>query len=874
MLKTYQKEAIDNLNTFCNGINEKSISDSFKDVTSNQYLEVDEFDNPYVCVRIPTGGGKTFIASKSIRILVNEYLNKDYHIVFWLAPSDKIVTQTLDVLKDKRHFYRKVLDKEFDNINVMSIKESYKQKFDPTNELVIIVGTIQSFRSKNKDARKFYEENSNYYEMLKDRDITPSLKNVMSYFKPVIILDEAHKAGSALSVESLLQLDPSFILELTATPTMKTERAKKIYASNILYSVSATELKKENMIKLPILLKTLDNSSVILKDGIQKRIDLEAYAKVEYLNTDKYIRPINLIRADENRGEDSLTYDKIKTILIEEFNIDESEIAVHTGNKKELDGIDLLSPNCKIRYIITVDALKEGWDCPFAYVLSVVSNMESKTAIEQLIGRVLRMPYIEPKNKKELGYSYVFVASNSFEDVAENICQTLVNSGFEEMEAKISINNSTHTNEEVLNVGLWADILYEDRQIEIKEEIKIDDFSKKSIEPYININTTTNKVSIVGLPTKSKREKFKKDLKEAMPKSSHAELEKVLEKIEDFSSTKEGIISDIELPKLMIEEDGEIVEFEESIILDYIEIEDKDLIQNAILNESEFNIDLNEHLGIIDIENNKLKKREVTAEQQSLFDDEENEEVTKVLNEHIIHNDSKKAIRKLSVTIAKIAVDRNSDILRVLDSKQLNTFISLVIMNLIEKRENIDIHILKSKKYVLKNAILNKLKKLILESKELSFKNLYDSNRLTFDNSSFVFSPSGTYNPNPDNRSGNFNKHKYEQVHKFDSVEEYKIAKYIDDMPNIVTWIRNIDKDYQHSFRLPTAEGNFFPDFIIYFDNGITAVAEYKGRVYIPEYEKTKKPIGEAWGMLDEKYKFLSLYDDNFEDELKKISKC
>ena len=172
-VEAFEDEAIKRLDLFCNEINTKSISESFRNLTQNQYLEIENFSNPYVCIRIPTGGGKTFIATKSIRILTNEYLNKDYSLVFWLAPSDKIVTQTLEALKDKRHFYRKVLDKEFDNINVLSIQESYKQKFDPTNELVIIVGTIQSFRTNNKDGRKFFDENSNYYEMLKLKDITP-----------------------------------------------------------------------------------------------------------------------------------------------------------------------------------------------------------------------------------------------------------------------------------------------------------------------------------------------------------------------------------------------------------------------------------------------------------------------------------------------------------------------------------------------------------------------------------------------------------------------------------------------------------------------------------------------------------------------------
>ena len=398
MLKQYQKASIKALDTFCNLAQSRPITQAFKEVTGNQYLEIDEYTTPYVCMRVPTGGGKTVIATKSLRVLANEYLGKAYHLVFWLAPSDKIVTQTLEALKDKRHFYRTLLDKDFDNVNVLSLKDAYRQKFDPTEELVIIVGTIQSFRSKNKEARRFYSENANYYEMLKHRDITPSMENVMKMIKPIIILDEAHKSRTDLSLDNLLGLEPSFILELTATPVTQTSKAKKIYASNILYTVNATALKKESMIKLPIVLKTLDDTRMILHEGIVKRNHLEALAKLEEMHTQRYIRPINLIRADEDRGDDAFTYDKIKQILLE-MGIKEEEIAIQTGKLKEIDNVNLLKRECPIRYIITVDALKEGWDCPFAYVLSVVSNMESKTAIEQLIGRVLRMPYVEEKNK-------------------------------------------------------------------------------------------------------------------------------------------------------------------------------------------------------------------------------------------------------------------------------------------------------------------------------------------------------------------------------------------------------------------------------------------------------------------------------------------
>lgn len=868
MLKNYQKQAMQTLDEFCSSLHVKHITQSFKDITKTQYLEIEDFDNPYVCLRVPTGGGKTLIAAKSLRILINEYLNKDYHLVFWLAPSDKIVTQTLEALKDKRHFYRKVIDKEFDNITVMSIKESFKQKLDPKNELVIIVGTIQSFRTSSKDGRKFYDENANYYELLKAYDVKPSLENVMKHFKPIIILDEAHKSSTGLSLERLLDLSPSFILEFTATPVTKTNVAQKIYASNILFSVTASELKKESMIKLPIMLKTIDDTKLILKESIEKRNYLEQLAKLEEIKTERYIRPINLIRADENRGEDSITYDKIKNILTEDFGIHENEIAIQTGNLKEIDGIDLLSSTCKIRYIITVDALKEGWDCPFAYILSVVSNMESKTAIEQLIGRVLRMPYIEEKNKQELGYSFVYVRSENFESVATSIGDTLVKSGFEDFEAKISIQSGNDTNELVGELGgLFGEDIFEHRQIKV-EEIDLELLNKTSIEPYVNYNTKTKKLTIVKMPTASKREAFVKNIQKIVPLEKHEEVENIVKELESLSSENLGFIEDIELPKLLVVEDDEVVEFEESLILEYIDISEKELIQNSILTRDEFDITLNEHIGKIDItQSNKVLVKEVTQE-YSLFDKDENSYVSDVINEYKVDVDDKKNIAKLSVNISKIIRDENSDVLKILSSNELNTFVSLVIINLIDKRENINFYMCESHKYQLKRAILKKLDKILKESKNISFSRfLKDDDFVTNKESVFSFTPN-SYKPNEDIRSKSFKKHHYKYADKFDSNEEYECAKYIDSLADVLTWIKNISRDSKNSFWLQTSTDKFYPDFIIKLKSGKIIVAEYKGKHLKNEDTKEKEIIGKVWASKFDNGEFLMLYKDDYKEKL------
>jgi hypothetical protein len=324
----------------------------------------------------------------------------------------------------------------------------------------------------------------------------------------------------------------------------------------------------------------------------------------------------------------------------------------------------------------------------------------------------------------------------------------------------------------------------------------------------------------------------------------------------------------------MIKSDGEIYEFEDSIIFEYIDIDDSDLIKNANLSITEFDIHINEHYGVIDIENDKLRKKELTSQEAELDLYNENQKIDKIINTHTIDNNYKIAIRNLANSISKVIVDENKDILRVLEPIELKKYISLIIINLIENRDNIDIYMLKSKKYQLKRAILKKLVNIIKDSKQLSFNTLFNKNSFTFDkDSNFIFRTHGTYQPNPDSRSSNFKKHKYEYVHKLDSKEEYEVAMYIDKMDSVSVWIKNIDRDAKNSFWLSTADGKFYPDFIIKYKSGLIVVAEYKGESLIKEYEDTKKPIADTWSMLNDRYKFISLYSNNYKDELINVNK-
>ena len=239
-----------------------------------------------------------------------------------------------------------------------------------------------------------------------------------------MIIDEAHNYSSELSLDTTQKLRPSAIIELTATPAQN---------SNVLFQVSASELKAEEMIKLPVELTENQSWEMTIDNAVQKRTELEEISKSER----DYIRPIALFQAENKNKE--VTVEVVKKYLIEGAKVPENEIAVATGEKRELDGVNLFSRECPIRYIITVQALKEGWDCLFAYVFCSLAKVHSPKDAEQLLGRVLRMPYAKKRTAAALNRAYAFVAVKDWATAAGNIHDNLLNMGFEDAEARAAL---------------------------------------------------------------------------------------------------------------------------------------------------------------------------------------------------------------------------------------------------------------------------------------------------------------------------------------------------------------------------------------------------------------------------------------------------
>ena len=396
---------------------------------------------PQVCLKVPTGGGKTFLAANSVRPIFDAMPHIHPKAVAWLVPSDAILRQTVRTLSDPEHPYRQKLDSDFSGKVEIYTKEQLLngQNFNPASvdeNLSIFILTYDSFRTSKKDGRKAYQQNGNltlfpqYFgdsqALLPDTDET-ALIQVIRSLNPVVVVDESHHAVSKLSVEMLANFNPCFVLELTATPKKD---------SNIISFVDARKLKQEEMVKLPVIVYNQKNQADVFMSAIALRRRLEEVAIKAEAEGGRYIRPIVLFQAQPRTGNDATTFEKIKQILLD-MGIPADHIAIKTGEKDEIKGTDLLSRDCPIRFIITVNALKEGWDCPFAYILATVANRSSVVDVEQILGRILRMPYAKAAKKSHLNMSYAITSSADFYKTLDKVVEGLVSSGFSKKDHRV-----------------------------------------------------------------------------------------------------------------------------------------------------------------------------------------------------------------------------------------------------------------------------------------------------------------------------------------------------------------------------------------------------------------------------------------------------
>jgi type III restriction enzyme len=405
---------------------------------------------PNFCLKVPTGGGKTLLATRVIDLVNTHYRHSQRGLVLWVVPTTQIYSQTLRALKDRNHPYRQQLDMASAGRTLVLEKSNGFGPADVEDHLCVLLLMLPSANRKTKDTLRMFRDSGGFdrffpreddrgaQEALLDaipnldvfekqigfwgKQVKTSLGNTLRILKPLIILDEGHKAYSEGAKQTLEGFNPCMIVELSATPRKE---------SNVLVEITGKALLDEEMIKLDL---NIENSgSVSWKDtllaAVEKRAKLEKEAERQRGIDNTYIRPICVIQVErtgrDQRKKNFIHAEEVKEYLLSYADIQPEHIAIKSSEKDDLKEVDdvggLMSEDCPIRFIITKSALQEGWDCPFAYVLAILTNPSSKTALTQLVGRILRQPYARKTGNAVLDESYVYAFQRKGSDLLKDI---------------------------------------------------------------------------------------------------------------------------------------------------------------------------------------------------------------------------------------------------------------------------------------------------------------------------------------------------------------------------------------------------------------------------------------------------------------------
>ncbi len=421
---------------------------------------------PAFCLKIPTGGGKTLIALHVIDQVNSKFRRSQTGLVLWIVPSTQIYRQTLAALKDRDHYYRRRLDLASAGRTLILEKGSGFGPQDVAENLCVLLLMLPSANRRTKEQLRMFRDSGGFDRFFPDDgnlrahadllravpnldafdeahglwepQIKTSLGNTLRLLRPLIVLDEGHKAYSRNARATLEGFNPCAIVELSATPPRE---------ANVLVEILGRDLLAEEMIKLDLHISCRPNASWrdTLLAAVEHRERLEEEARELRADDGAYIRPICLVqveRTGRDQRESGLVHaEDVREYLHQHGRIAPAEVAVKSSQTDELKEVDdiggLLSTDCPIRYIITKQALQEGWDCSFAYVLAILTRPSSRTGLTQLVGRILRQPYARKTHNAALDESYVFCFQRRGADLLAQVRKGFGLEGLSDLEGRI-----------------------------------------------------------------------------------------------------------------------------------------------------------------------------------------------------------------------------------------------------------------------------------------------------------------------------------------------------------------------------------------------------------------------------------------------------
>lgn len=855
-LKQYQKEVIADLDSYIGYVEKYNRPDTaFHKFWEDKGISISAIDNyylhpydnsitdvPHVTVKVPTAGGKTFIACNALNTIFKHLPAEKPKVVAWFVPSDTILKQTVKNLQDPSHPYRQKIDSHFGNAVCVVDKEAalFGHGIGPTEireQLTIFVLSVQSFAANNKDGRRVYRENENLAEYAKLYDTMTKrvegsdetgLIQVLSYLNPLVIIDESHNFEANLRVDMLKAINPCFILDLTATPRKK---------SNIISFVDAIKLKRANMVKLPVIVYNHRSTNDVISSAIQMQRSLEQKAVAMEADGGRYIRPIVLFQAQPKTDDDNVTFDKIKSKLIE-IGIPEDQIKIKTANKDEIKNTDLLSRDCLVRYIITVNALKEGWDCPFAYILASLANKTSRVDVEQILGRVLRLPYTTKHKEELLDLSYVFTSSNDFRNTVENIIEGLNRAGFSKKDYRVA-ETPTEVTAPVPTAQPPQSLFGDDEPVQAAPEITATD----DIDEQINTETIKTTLAIPVANTRTTElESFARQESENYNQQAAQQTDN-----NDIPNDIKGMITTYPIKDIFADKADSLIlpqfvkKAASSLIFadsEYVPLDKTMLAEGIDLDKYDHNIDFTRtESEAVRVDLEKSGGDEYAVTRRNL-----NTNQLSFIKQHFATLSTESKQLQLAEMLAKnIRFDEISE-------PQVVRYIKKAV----ESVDSEQLEDLYANEWQTRNTVRQKIESLLAAYQEKKFKEWLDTGQIKCQ-PAYRLPERITVKT----KSIGLAKGLYTEEESING-SEYDIINAVANLDNVLFWHRN-----------PSRTGfcingyiNHYPDFIVQLESGITVLLETKGDDRDNSNSRAKVELGRTWAnKAGEQYRYFMVFD-------------
>ncbi len=442
--------------------------------------------------------------------------------------------------------------------------------------------------------------------------------------------------------------------------------------------------------------------------------------------------------------------------------------------------------------------------------------------MEQLLGRVLRLPRARLKQRAELNCAYAFVTSPRFIEAASALKDALVENGFQRMEADDLV--KPHETGSLFNAG--TSVAQASQPVSQPPDLTNLD---PSLRGRVFYDETTSCLSLTGVINEEETEALQRCFSNP---ADQAAVERIshLSRGHTVVSTPDQR-EPFKVPLLAVRVGGQLELFEESHFLDVAwNLAERDASLSEIGFPSQYVTGASGELDVTEAGQVEMRQFvEQLHEQLTLLTAEPGWGVASLVNwldRQIPHPD--------------------------IPQTQSSLFLHRVVTGLMESR-GLTVEQLARQKFRLRNAIEAKID----EHRRSQATRAYNFLLFGPDTSSIEVSPELCFSYDEDRYSPNwyyegsfrFRKHYFRTVGELKSSgEEFECAVFLDNLPQVKYWVRNLERRPDSSFWLQTASDRFYPDFVVMLTDGRILVVEYKGEhLWSNDDSKEKRAVGELW---------------------------